>query len=98
MRNKRISQGKTISFSGGREAGRLFLIEVKRETYQRDVPARRSARDVASVVALVCGQSLDCRVRRRVPNRARARVGVFCTLKGNIFFTGHLKPDLISKK
>ena len=38
--------------------------------------------DVASVVALVCGQSRDCivclRVPRRVPNCARAPVGVFC--------------------
>ena len=41
------------------------------------------ALDVASVVALVCGQSRDCHVCRRVPNRARARVGVFCTLKGD---------------
>ena len=36
------------------------------------------ALDVASVVAFVCGQSRDCRVCRRVPNRAR--VGVFCSL------------------
>ena len=39
------------------------------------------ALDVTSVVALVCGQSRDCRVCRRVPNRAR--VGVFCTLSGS---------------
>ena len=36
------------------------------------------ALDVASVVTLVCGQSLDSRVPRRVPNRAR--VGVFLAL------------------
>ena len=33
--------------------------------------------DVALVVALVCGQSGDCRVPRGVPNPARD--GVFCT-------------------
>ena len=42
--------------------------------------ASHVALDVASFVALVCEQSRDCRVPRRVPNRARARVGMFCTI------------------
>ena len=35
--------------------------------------------DIVSVVALVCGQSRECRVCRRVPRRVpnRARAGVF---------------------
>ena len=59
---------------------------------QRDIfqnlPFRRAGRrashagshvalDVASVVALVCGQSCDCRVCRRMPNRARGGVFFF---------------------
>ena len=46
-------------------------------------PAGCRASHVALVVALVCGQSCNFRVSRRVtrhvPNRADVRVGVFCT-------------------
>ena len=50
--------------------------------YWDNIPARRVtyiALDVASVVPLMYGQSRDCRLCRRVPNRARA--GVFLVLK-----------------
>ena len=50
---------------------------------QSDLATEENASHFALVVALVCGQSRDFRVcrrvNRRVHYRARVRVGVFCT-------------------
>ena len=68
---------KTVIFFA-RRASRLAG---RRASHVHDV-----ALDVASVVALVFGESGDFRVSRRVPSRVpnRARAGVFCRLDRSI--------------
>ena len=73
---------------------RFALVSNTLIDHYQNIPARRllnfrrvgfRASHVALVVALVCGQSGDFRVCRRVTRRVpnRARVRVFCAYHGN---------------
>ena len=67
----------------------------------QNIPARRRTRalDVALVVALVCGQSRNFhvyrRVSRRVPNRARIDVFCICIFMVFLFCMQGLSPKYI---